>query len=149
MSALVRTEMGLQVHDGSAALVADREHLCGDLEAVACGRRVCAWCEADMGPAGGIEAHEVSHGMCQRCADEFSATLLSPTSQPKPAEECGAQPAAASGARLGGSISVRPHPTGGWTLAYPRGGSAYEYVGWYRTESKALSAAWAANGGAK
>jgi hypothetical protein len=139
---LVRTEMGLQLHVGPAALAADREH-------VGVGRMVCAWCGTDLGPAQGLTAGEVSRGMCQHCTGDFCSALPSPTSQPKPAEDRGAQPAAAQGAHLGGSISVRPHPTGGWTLAYPRGGSALEYRGWYRTESQALAACWRANGGAR
>lgn len=132
---LVRTEMGLQVHEGAAELAADREHLCGDLVEV-CGRAKCAWCGLDLGPVAGIGAGEISHGICPKCADEFLGSLES-----KPAGDRGAQPAAASGARPGGSISVRPHPTGGWTLGYPRGGSVLEYHGWFATQSEAQAMA--------
>lgn len=147
---LVRTEMGLQMHEGAAELAADREHLCHDLhlddELEPCGRVECAWCGADLGPAGGLEAGEVSHGMCKRCADDFCKDLPSPTSQSKPAGDRGAQPAAASGARPGGLISARPHPQGGWTLAYPFGGSARRYWGWFARESEAQAAADLENG---
>ena len=148
---LIRTEMGLQVHElpaDRAREVAGERDLGTPIEAH-CGRFVCAWCRADIGPAYSLQPGSVSHGMCSQCADDFCSELESPTSQSKPAEDRGAQPAAAQGAHLGGSISVRPHPQGGWTLAYPLGGSAYEYVGWYRTESQALSAAWQANGGVR
>jgi hypothetical protein len=40
-------------------------------QAAACGRMVCAWCVPmrDIGPAPGIAAGKVSHGMCPVCLE--------------------------------------------------------------------------------
>ncbi len=32
-----------------------------------CGRRVCAWCKADMGRAPGIPHGKATHGICPEC----------------------------------------------------------------------------------
>ncbi len=46
-----------------------------------CGRRVCAWCQPqrDLGPAPGLAAGKVTHGVCPECFERQMAELnLSP-----------------------------------------------------------------------
>ena len=59
-----------------------------------------------------------------------------------------AKPGAELGmARRSGTISVVPHPAGGWTLACPVGGSCRVYRGQYDVEASAQRAAWCGNVG--
>lgn len=49
---------------------------------VGCGRRECAWCGKDLGPAPGINEGEVTHGICTVCvAKEMGALSLLPTTK--------------------------------------------------------------------
>ena len=38
-------------------------------ECLRCGRRVCAWCKRDLGPAPTLKAGEVTHGICPKCRE--------------------------------------------------------------------------------
>lgn len=44
-----------------------RSLIAGDIRIIRPMRKVCAWCQADMG--GYSRADEISHGMCKTCAD--------------------------------------------------------------------------------
>jgi hypothetical protein len=44
------------------------------------GRKICAWCKKDLGS---FEGDGISHGMCQKCADNWSKGKTSPDSSEK------------------------------------------------------------------
>ena len=40
---------------------------------MAFGRRVCSWCEADIGPAPWLPEGQITHGACAPCAERLLA----------------------------------------------------------------------------
>lgn len=40
-----------------------------------CGRRVCAWCEQDQGPAPELPAGQLTHGICPSCQERVLREL--------------------------------------------------------------------------
>lgn len=43
-----------------------------------CGRRVCAWCKADMGCARDLKRGQVTHGICPTCSKQWAVSLPTP-----------------------------------------------------------------------
>ena len=45
------------------------------------GRAVCGWCKGDLGSRPGIEAGQVSHGICPECSESVIARAMLPAEE--------------------------------------------------------------------
>lgn len=102
------------------------------------GRRVCAWCQADLGAAPGISAGAETHGICADCkVTALAEAALLGRGEPAPlptAAECPAQLV---------HLEVVGHPRGGWTLAEPINATTSSiriYRGWWSNRAAAQAA---------